>query len=77
MWYQHSALRISPGCQWGPHDESVESPEVCAELDAGILQCNLVYPGVERSEDNAAASLTLGSSLPLHISQLNMLVLNS
>jgi hypothetical protein len=51
MWYPHSVLRISPGCQWGQPDESVESSVVCAELDTGLLQCELVYPGVECSED--------------------------
>jgi hypothetical protein len=47
----YTVLKISSGCQWGQPDESVESPEVSAELGTGLLQCELVYPGVERNED--------------------------
>jgi hypothetical protein len=68
MWYQHSALRISPGAS--------ESPDVCTELGADPLHCELVYPRVEHSEDERCASMTLGYRLPLQISQLNTLVFN-
>jgi hypothetical protein len=57
MWYQHSVLKISPGCQWGQPDESVESPEVCTELGADLLQCEPVYPGVEHSEGECCCSI--------------------
>jgi hypothetical protein len=35
---------------------------VCTELDAGLLQCGLVYPGVERSEGERCCSPNLGIS---------------
>jgi hypothetical protein len=40
----------------GQPDELVESPEVCTGLDAGLLQCKLVYPRVEHSEDERFCS---------------------
>jgi hypothetical protein len=39
------------GVPVGLPNESVESPEMCAELGDGLLQCELVYPGVEHNED--------------------------
>lgn len=54
MWGVSSVLRVSPGCQWGQHDECgvfVESPEVHTELGAVLIQDDLVYHGAEHSED--------------------------
>jgi hypothetical protein len=51
-----TVMKISSGCQWGQPDESVESPEVCTELGAGLLQCEPVYPRVEHSEDERCCS---------------------
>jgi hypothetical protein len=47
------------------------------ELGAVLLQDELVYPGVNRSEDEYCCTLSLGNGLPLHLSQLNTLVFNS
>jgi hypothetical protein len=35
---------------------------VCTELDAGLLQCEPVYPGVEHSEDERCCSPVPGIS---------------
>jgi hypothetical protein len=56
------------GCPWGRHAGRVPvlleegSPVVCTELDAGLLQYEPVYPGVEHSEDEHCCSPDPGIS---------------
>jgi hypothetical protein len=55
----YPVLQVSPGCQWGQPEEyaeSVESPVVYTKLVVALLQDELVYPGVEHSEDGCYCS---------------------
>ena len=49
-----------------------------AERDAGttaiLLQHELVYPGVERSDGGCYCSLALGDGFPFHLTKLNTFV---
>jgi hypothetical protein len=57
--------------------ESVGSLVVYTELVVALLQDELVYPGVEYSEDGCYCSPALGDSLPFLLTQLNTFVFNN